>query len=79
MMEKVIDDPNTPSSQLLDNLKHISNQGTSYSKYDNEVYSLRDDNELVESFFTANHYMFNKFLVIVIILVLSLFILNNFK
>jgi hypothetical protein len=77
-MERVVDDPNSQSSQLLDNLKHISNQGEAYSKYDNEVVGLKDD-ELVESFFTANHYMLNNFLVIIIILVLALFILYNFK
>ena len=58
---RVIEDPNSQPSQLIDQLKHISSQNQAFAEYD------EDAPPLVIEQFIVNHLM-NKFLIIAIIL-----------
>ncbi len=74
MTTRIIDNPNTPASNILGNLKSIIKQSDENSKYDTHVPSFKSDT--IEEFFTIKKYMFDKILIILIICLLALFILK---
>ncbi len=78
MTIKVIDNPNTPSSIMMNNLKTLSEQRDKYSKYDTNVpnFNSEEDNT-VEPFMTFDKFMFDKLLIIIIIGLLAIFIIKG--
>ena len=75
---KIVDDPNSPTSDLIKNLKNISNQRKQYAMYDENVPLFKSDpsEKVVEEFFTFKKFMFDKILVILIIGLLAIFIMK---
>lgn len=78
MTIKVIDNPNTPSSKMSNNLKELTEQRDKYSKYDTDVPNFKSGNEdTVEPFMTFDKFMFDKLLIIIVIGLLAVFIIKG--
>jgi hypothetical protein len=75
-MDNIVTDPNSKSSNILSNLKHLKNQGSEYSKYDTLSPNFDPDDSVIESFFTFKKFMFDKILIILIIGILAIFIMK---
>ena len=78
MNQKIIDNPNTLTSKLTNNLLSISDQGLKYSKYDTHAPKFKPD-ETIENFFTFKKFMFDKILIILIIGLLAIFIMKGME
>lgn len=92
MTTRLVDNPNSTSANIMDNLKGIINQSKENSKYDQKAPSFKTDlpiNSLendendenkniqtIEEFFTLKNFMFDKILIILIIGLLAIFIMK---
>ncbi len=77
MTTKIIDTPNTLTSNLIDQLKGINEQGRKYARYDKHAPEFKyEPSEMIEPFFTFKKFMFDKILIIFIIGLLAIFIMK---
>lgn len=77
MATKIVDNPNTPSSKMMNNLKSLADQRDKYSKYDNDVPNFKSNSKSIEPFMTFDKFMFDKLLMIIIIGLLAVFIIKG--
>jgi len=89
MTTRLVDNPNSTSANIMDNLKGIINQSKENSKYDQKAPSFKTDlpinslennenenTQTIEEFFTLKNFMFDKILIILIIGLLAIFIMK---
>jgi hypothetical protein len=79
MNKEIIENPNSITSKIMDDLKNIENQRKKYAKYDSEVQNFKIDEsnkENIEEFFIFKDFMYGKILILLIICILALFIIK---
>jgi len=85
MTTRLVDNPNSTSANIMDNLKGIINQSKENSKYDQKAPSFKTDlpinslennenenTQTIEEFYTLKNFMIDKILIILIILIIGL-------
>lgn len=78
MVIKMIDNSNSESSIMIDNLKNLSDQRKNYAKYDDNVLNFKKTNT-IEEFILINDFFYNKLITIIIICLIAAIILYYSK
>jgi len=77
MQPNLVNNPNSSSFKLLNELNSLSKQQSHYSIYDNKAPEFKSSSQnMIEPFFMLNNeygYMFRKLIIILIILILAFF------
>lgn len=74
----MIDNSNSESSIMIDNLKKLSDQRKNYAKYDENVLNFKKTNT-IEEFILMNDFFYNKLITIIIICLIAAIILYYSK
>ena len=74
----MIDNSNSESSIMIDNLKNLSDQRKNYAKYDDNVLNFKKTNT-IEEFILINDFFYNKLITIIIICLIAAIILYYSK